>query len=74
MTLTEKDPCLACDSLSYCVNIFGMPRCQCKPGYVMGSGRCVGRFHVLFDINEAETKKLRINHLIEASLTVLFNV
>lgn len=46
MTVTEKDPCLnACDSLSYCVNTTGSPRCQCKAGFIMRRGRCV-------DLNE----------------------
>lgn len=57
MTVTEKDPCLnACDSLSYCVNTTGSPRCQRKAGFIMRRGRCVGRFDFLFDINKAPKK------------------
>lgn len=70
LTVTEKDPCLnACDSLSYCVNTIGSPRCQCKAGFIMRRGICVGRFDFLFDINKAQK-----NQQLKASLSVRYNV
>ena len=41
---TGKDVCAACsdDDNAICLNIMGLPKCQCKSGYNMTGDQCEG--------------------------------